>query len=206
MKLNNLFLTSVSALLLSVAGANAMTIRPFVGATMGLGGVKYSSSITSIHSMTFPQDFFAFGVEAGAKFGEYTKIYNGGFSLNFDKTTYSHITDTFTDEKEAKSDLMGASLMYDNYFRISGDKTSRIDFVLGAGLGEVQLHWVSLEPGLEFDDDKISSMAFAFKTGLDFELTKHITLSAMARALVPTRTAYYTHTNYIVGGAVKYLF
>lgn len=207
MKLNNLFLTSVSALLLSVAGANAMTIRPFVGATMGLGGVIYSSAakdLQTLNSFDFPNDFFVFGVETGARFGEYNKIYNGGFSLNFDKSTKSNVTDTFSDAKRAEFDLMDLSATYDNYIRISGDKASRIDLVLGAGIGESN-YKIDYVDAL-VNDEKTYSMSFVLKAGMDFELTKHITLSAMARMFLPTRSAYYMDTTYIVGGAIKYLF
>lgn len=207
MKLNNLFLTSVSALLLSVAGANAMTIRPFVGATMGLTGAVYTSAAkdaSMINTFDLPNDFFTFGIEAGARFGEYTKIYNGGLSLNFDKTTYSNVSNKFTNEKLEKFDLMGFSATYDNYIRISGDKASRIDLVLGAGLAEFGHHTDFVDPA--FEDTTMYSMAFALKAGLDFELTKHISLSAMTRMFIPTRSAYDMDINYIVGGAVKYLF
>ena len=200
-------LTSISALLMSVAGANAMEYRPFIGASMGLGGVKYSSEMDNFARSVdadLPTDFFAFGFEAGTRFGAYSKIYNGGITLNFDMTTSSEIEDKFTSAKYGEISTLAMSATYDNYFRLSGDKKSRIDLVLGAGLGTMNYDIDYKAPAAS--DETVYSPMFAFKAGLDFELTKNITLSAVTRLFTPTRSHYDVDTHYIVGGAVKYLF
>ena len=206
MKTKFLF-TGISALLMSVAGANAMEYRPFIGASMGLGGVKYSSEMDNFARVVeadLPTDFFAFGFEAGARFGAYSKIYNGGVTLNFDMTTSSDIENKFTSAKYGEISTLAISATYDNYFRLSGDKTSRIDLVLGAGLGTMNYDIDYKAPATS--DTTVYSPMFAFKAGLDFELTKNITLSAVTRLFAPTRSHYAADTQYFVGGAVKYLF
>jgi len=204
----NLFLTSIGAILFSVAGANALEYRPFVGASMGLSGLKYSNAIEDfarLNTADLPSDFFTFGFETGVRFGEYSKIYNGGVTLNLDMTTASDITDLFTSVKYGKIKTLALSATYDNYLRISGDKTSRIDLVLGAGLGTMNYD-INYEASTGLPSEKVYSPMFAFKAGLDFELTKHITLSAVTRLFVPTRSGYDAHIQYNAGGAVRYVF
>ena len=200
-------LTSLSALLMSVAGANAMEYRPFVGVSLGLGGLKYSSEMDDFArtvNADLPTDFFAFGFEAGTRFGSYSQIYNGGVTVNVDMTTASDIENQFTSAKYGEINTLAMSATYDNYFRLSGDKTSRIDLVLGVGLGTMNYDIDYKAPATS--DETVYSPMFAFKAGLDFELTKHITLSAFGRLFTPTRSHYDVDTHYIVGGAVKYMF
>lgn len=202
----NLFLTSVCAVLLSVAGANAMEYRPFVGATMGISDLKYSSETEhATRGIDLPEDFFAFGIEAGARFGGYNDIYNGGVSVNFDMTDSQKIRTKFTDVNLGKLSTLAMSATYDNYFRLSGDKTSRIDAVLGAGMG-VMNYDADFKSAVPIEDETKYSTMFAFKAALDFELTKDITLSAQTRLFVPTRSHYEANVQYVVGGAVKYMF
>jgi len=199
-----LVLTSIGAVLLSLAGANATEYRPFVGLTMGVAGLGYSSEIDDIKTIDFPSDFFAFGIEGGARFGGYNDIYNGGVSLNIDMTDTQKIRNKFVDTTIAKINTLAMSATYDNYLRLSGDKTSRIDLVLGAGLGAMNYHIDYKDAAT--DDTTMYSTMLAFKAGLDFELTKNITLSAQTRLFVPTRSHYAVDTQYIAGGAVKYVF
>ena len=204
----NLFLTGLGAILLSVTGANAMEYRPFVGATMGVSDINFSKGtddFARINQLDFPTDFFAFGIEGGTRFGGYNDIYNGGVSLNIDMTDSQKIRKKFADTSVAKINTFEMSATYDNYIRISGDKTSRIDFVLGAGMGVMDYN-IDYKHTITKDDETIYSTMFAFKTGLDFELTKNITLSAQARMFVPTRGHYKIDAQYIFGGAVKYMF
>ena len=201
-------LTSLSALLISVAGASAMEYRPFIGASMGFSGLKYSGEMDNFARGTnadLPTDFFAFGFEAGTRFGAYSQIYNGGVTLNVDMTTASDIENKFTSLKYGEISTLAMSATYDNYIRLSGDKTSRIDLVLGAGLGTMKYEIDYSKINGLYDDEEYSPM-FAFKAGLDFELTKHITLSAVTRLFVPTRSHYAADTQYIIGGAIKYMF
>ena len=202
---SNIILSSAVAVLVSVAGANAMEYRPFVGATIGLQGSVYSDSAKDIeraNHMDLPTDFFMFGVESGVHFGEYNQIYNGGFTLHATKTTYSKAQDKFSDKRFASLDLFNLSASYDNYIRISGDKASRIDLVLGVGFGMMAFH-ADVSGG---DSETRWSVAPEFKAGMDFELTHNVTLSANARAIIPTRSDYEYDMSYIVGGTVKYVF
>ena len=204
----NLFLTSLGAILFSVAGANALEYRPFVGASLGLSGLKYSNAIETAalnNTADLPSDFFAFGLETGVRFGGYSKIYNGGITFNVDMTTASDIDDLFSSVKYGEIRTVGLSATYDNYLRLSGDKTSRIDLVLGAGFGTMNYE-IDYEATTGLPDEKVYSPMFAFKAGLDFELTKNVALSAVSRLFVPTRSGYDMHIQYVVGGAVKYLF
>ena len=203
MKSNMLF-TSMAALLVTTA-ANAATIKPFVGATMGLQGIIYTDKTedaAKANSLDLPKDFVAFGLEGGFRFGAHSAIYNGGVTVSVDKTTDSNVEDKFTDHKMAGLDMFYASATYDNYIRLSGDKARRIDLVLGAGLGAMNYH---LDPKVG-DSETIWSAVSAFKIGLDFELTQHLTLSANTRVFVPARPHYIAESTYIVGGAVKYIF
>lgn len=205
---NTLVLTSLSALLISVAGANAMEYHPFVGATMGISVLDYSNAMDNAAlamRVDLPSDFFTFGIEGGTRFGGYNQIYNGGVSLNFDMSDSERIYDTFSNTKEGKITTYTFSGTYDNYLRLSGDKTSRIDLVLGAGMGMMN-YAIDAESYADFYGDTKYSTMFAFKAGLDFELTKSVTLSAQARLFVPTREHYAIDTQYIFGGAVKYMF
>ena len=199
-----LILTSLSALLISIAGAKAMEYRPFIGATIGMSGLGYSGATNDAAlaaTMDLPSDFFTYGIEGGIRLGGYNQIYNGGISMNFDFTNSEKISDTFSNEKLGELKAFAISATYDNYLRLSGDKTSRIDLVLGAGVGVM-----NYDMGLEDYGENAYSTTLAFKAGLDFELTKHITLSAQGRFFVPTRAHYAVDTNYIIGGAVKYMF
>ena len=194
-----------AALLVSGAGANAMEYRPFVGATMGIQGILYDNAFEDATAGSYlPKDFIAFGIEGGARFGSYDKIYNNGFSVNVDTTDREKISDKFTDETYAKIRSTSLSATYDNFIRISGDKMKRIDLVLGAGMGAMNYHLDSHVAGV--DDETRWSTDFAFKAGLDFELSKNLTLSATMRWLVPTRDHYEVASTYIAGGAVKYVF
>ena len=59
-------LTGIAALLTSVAGANALEFRPFVGATMGLQGVFYSDDAKDLERadhIDLPTSLFTFGIE-----------------------------------------------------------------------------------------------------------------------------------------------
>ena len=202
---SKIMLTSVAALLVSVAGANAMEYRPFVGATMGLQGAVYSNDAKDMERamhIDMPTDFFVFGIESGVRAGGYNQIYNGGLTLSATKSTYSKVQDKYTDDRFASADMFNISASYDNYIRISGDKASRIDLVLGAGLGMMAYH---IDP-VGADSSTKWSFAPELKAGMDFELTHNVTLSATARAIIPTRSGYEMDMSYIVGGAVKYVF
>lgn len=194
-------LLGASAVVLSVAAANATELKPFVGIGMGIQGVVYDNVIEDNPDSYAPKDFIAFGIEGGARFGDYNKIYNGGFSVNIDTTDTEKESKKFTNEQVAKIKTTSMTATYDNYIRISGDKAKRIDLVLGAGLGAMNYHYEK-----DNIDDTIWSTAFAFKTGLDFELTKSLTLSATVRWLLPTREHYGIAASYIAGGAIKYSF
>ena len=193
----NLFLTSSAAVLLSLTAANAVEFNPFIGANMGIAGTNYSNEAEDLYAVAdLPSDFFAFGIEGGVRFGDYNKIYNGGVTLNLDMTDKEKIREKFSDTKLANIKTFAMSATYDNYLRLSGDKTSRIDLVLGAGLGTMNYKI----------DDTVYSPTFAFKAALDFGLTRNIILSAQTRLFVPTRSHYDIDTQYIVGGAIKYQF
>ena len=194
----------VSALMVSVAGASATEYKPFVGLTMGIQGVFYDGGMKDAE-IDLPKDFIAFGIETGTRFGSYNKIYNGGVSVNIDTTNTEKITNKFSNVEYAKIKTTTLSATYDNYLRLSGDKAKRIDFVLGAGLGAMNYHIDDVDP---VESDKtVWSTSLAFKAGLDFELTKNITLSANMRVFVPTRDKHYgVETSYIAGGAIKYVF
>ena len=199
---SHIMLTSAAALLVSVAGANAVELRPFAGVNMGIQRAVYSDSAKDMEralAIDLPSDFFAFGIEGGVRAGAYNDIYNGGLNLSVTKTTYSKIENKFTDTRFASADMFNISTTYDSFIRISGDKASRIDLVLGAGLGAMAIHDDS-------SDDTTWSFAPEIKVGMDFELTHNVTLSANARMFIPTRNDYMTDMSYIFGGTVKYLF
>lgn len=201
----NFVLTSAAAVLLSVAGADALEFRPFVGATMGLEGALYSGSAKTMertNRIDLPTDFFAFGIETGVRAGDYNDIYNGGITVSATKSTYSSVQEKYADHRIASSDLFNISATYDNFIRISGDKENRIDLVLGAGVGTMAYH---IDPVGASSETKWS-FAPELKAGMDFELTKNFTLSANIRALMPTRPHYEFDVTYIVGGGVKYMF
>lgn len=202
---SQILLTSMTVLLASVAGANALEMKPFVGLNLGLQEVTYTDhakDIERLQHIDFPSDFFSFGLDAGVRAGSYDRIYNGGVSLSVTKTTSSSVQQKYTEKSVADVDLFHISATYDNYLRISGDKASRIDLVLGAGAGTMAYH-VDPKAG-----DSTTKWSFApeFKVGLDFELSKHFILSANSRILLPVRNRYETNTTYIVGGGVKYVF
>lgn len=202
---SQILLTSMAVLLASVAGANALEMKPFVGLNLGLQEVTYTDHAKDIERtrhIDFPSDFFSFGFDAGVRAGSYNRIYNGGVSLSVTKTTTSSIQQKYTEKREADVDLFHISATYDNYLRISGDKASRIDLVLGAGAGTMAYH---VDP-VAGDSTTKWSFAPEFKVGLDFELSKHFILSATSRVLLPVRNRYETNTTYIVGGGVKYVF
>ena len=203
---SNILLTSLAGLLV-ISGVNAMQIKPFVGATMGFQGVSYSNEMEKIMreaQADLPDDFFTYGIEGGVRFGEHNKIYNGGISLNADATSAGNIENKFTNAKLADVTTFNLSATYDNYFRISGDKIKRIDLVMGAGFGTMNYD-INFKDAMT-KDETIYSPTVAFKLGLDFELTKYLTLSATTRLFLPTRSHYDIETTYVVGGAVKYMF
>ncbi|MBR5904543.1 MAG: outer membrane beta-barrel protein [Alphaproteobacteria bacterium] len=197
-------LTGLAVLSATTISANATTIKPFVGATMGIQEAFYSDDAKDFERaahIDLPTDFFTFGLEAGARFGEHSQIYNYGFSLNVDKTTYSEIRNKFSDNTSAKVDTISYSATFDNYIRLKEHK--HIDLVLGVGLGTMAYHMDA--DNYIYDTTKYSFMP-VLKAGLDFELTNNITLSAMTRIFIPTRSDYEVSTTLIIGGAVKYMF
>ena len=204
---SKILLTSIAALSLT-ATANAAEYQPFVGLSLGMQSAKYSraaedyvSSITS----DLPSDFFNIGIEGGFRFGEYDEIYNGGMTVALDFTTNSSIENRFTNVKAANINVAHLSALYDNYLRLSGDKEKRIDLVLGVGLGVMNYHINAKDP-LLFHGETIYSGTVAFKAGLDFELTKSVTLSTNVRVFTPVRSHYAADVTYIAGGAIKYKF
>lgn len=202
---SKIILTSISALLVSVAGANAFEYRPFVGVSMGIQGAAYSDDaedLERVAAIDLPTDFFAFGIETGVRAGAYDDIYNGGITLSATKTTYSKVQQKYVEDKAGDEDLFNIAVTYDNYIRISGDKASRIDLVLGAGFGAMAYHYDAKGTG----SNTVWSFAPEFKAGLDFGLTQSVILSANFRAILPTRDHYEFDMSYIAGGAVKYLF
>ena len=80
----------------------------------------------------------------------------------------------------------------------------RIDLVLGAGVGVMNYHLDSQVAAAS--DETAWSTTIVAKAGLDFELTKNLTLSATMRWLIPTREHYNVAASYIAGGAIKYMF
>ena len=202
---SNIVLTSAAALLVSVAGASALEYRPFVGLSMGIQGAIYSSDAKDIEraaNIDFPKDFFAFGVVGGVRAGGYEDIYNGGITLSATKSTYSKVQKKYVDIRAASADLFDISVSYDNYIRISGDKANRIDLVFGAGMGAAAYHMDPVKGG----SDTVWSFAPELKIGMDFELTKSITLSATFRTIFPTNPNHNLNASYFAGGSVKYLF
>ena len=200
-----ILLTSMTALLATFAGANALEYNPFVGATMGIQGALYSDDAKDMeraNHIDLPTDFFAFGLEAGVRAGSHDRVYNGGITLGATKSTYSKVEHKYSDKRVASTDLLNISATYDNYIRVSGDKARRIDLVLGAGAGVMAYH---TDP-IDADDETVWSFAPEFKIGMDFELTKHISLSANFRTFVPMRDHYAMEGSYIAGGAFKYIF
>lgn len=203
----NLFLTGLGTLLLSLTGANAVEYHPFIGATMGVTDLGYSSeadNFARISGIDYPSDFFSFGLESGFRFGDYDKIYNGGVTLNIDMTDTQKIRAKFSNAKFADTRTFAMSATYDNYLRLSGDKTSRIDLVLGAGIGTMNYD-IDFESPI-MSDKTVYSPMFAFKAALDFELTHNVILSAQARMFAPTRAHYDIDMQYIFGSAIKYQF
>ena len=203
----NLFLTGLGTVLLSLTGANAVEYHPFIGATMGVADLGYSSEADNsarVNGIDNPSDFFSFGIEGGVRFGNYNEIYNGGVTLNIDMTDTQKIRDKFSNAKFADTRTFAMSATYDNYLRLSGDKTSRIDLVLGAGIGTMNYD-IDFESPI-MSDKTIYSPMFAFKAALDFELTHNVILSAQARMFAPTRSHYDINAQYIFGGAIKYQF
>lgn len=199
-----LLLMGTSALALSVAGANATEYRPFVGVAMGVQGIIYDDAIEDSAPYYLPKDFIAFGIEGGMRFGSYDKIYNGGFSVNINTSDSEKVSNKFTNETYAKVKTTAISATYDNFIRVSGNKAKRIDLVLGAGAGVMNYHIDSETAAAK--DETAWSTALAFKAGLDFELTKNLTISANMRWFVPTREHYDIAASYIAGGAIKYVF
>lgn len=202
---SKIFLTGIAAIMASVAGASAVEYHPFIGATMGFTGADYSKEADNkarLYEIDLPTDFFSYGIEAGVRFGAHDEIYNGGITLNMDKTSGEKIAEKFMDLSVGKLHTLVMSATYDNYIRISGDKKSRIDMVLGAGVGSMNyvFDWK------EDPNETVYSPLFAFKAGLDFELTDYITLSATGRLFTPTRSHYAMDTHYILGGGVKFVF
>ena len=201
---SKILLMGASAIMLSAAGASATEYRPFVGVAMGIQGLIYDDAIEDNAIYYLPKDFVTFGIEGGARFGSYDKIYNGGFSVNIDTSDSEKVTNKFTNEEYAKIKTTALTATYDNFIRISGDKAKRIDLVLGAGMGAMNYHLDSQTATR--GDETAWSTEFAFKAGLDFELSKNLTLSATMRWFVPTREHYNVATTYIAGGAIKYAF
>lgn len=205
MKISSI-LTGVSALVLSVAGANAETIKPFAGLTLGLQGVGYSDEADGLskqNAYSLPNDYINFGIEGGIRFGEYNEIYNGGLTVAVDFSDVAKIGKTFSEAQVGKLYTRALSMTYDNYIRISGDKSSRIDLVLGVGAGETY-YKLTFDNGLS--GHSMYSPSFVFKAGMDFELSEHFILSGVARLFTPTSSHYYFDTQYIVGGGIKYVF
>lgn len=200
---SNILLVGMSAIMATSAGANALEYRPFVGVTMGIQGAYYDNAVKS-HDIDLPKDFIAFGIEGGTRFGSYNDIYNGGLTLNIDTTGTEKITEKLTDVQQGKIKTTTLTTTYDNYIRLSGDKIKRIDLVLGAGVGAMNYHFDDNNPLAK--DETVWSTSLAFKAGLDFELTKNVTLSATMRVFVPTRGHYAIETSYLAGGAIKYVF
>ena len=201
---SNMLLIGASAIVLSMAGSNATEYRPFIGLTMGVQGLIYDDAIEDNAPYYLPKDFITFGIEGGMRFGSYDKIYNGGFSVNINTSDSEKVSYKFTNETYAKLKTTTLTTTYDNFIRISGNKAKRIDLVLGAGVGAMNYHRDSQIATAE--DETAWSTALAFKAGLDFELTKNLTLSANMRMFVPTREHYNIAASYVAGGAIKYIF
>ena len=196
---SNILLTSMAALLVTTT-ANATTIKPFVGATLGIQGAVYSDDAkdkSRAEHFDLPEDFIAFGLEGGMRFGEYNKIYNGGVTLAAKISTRGKVEDKFSDATLTRVNYSEIYGTYDNYIRLSGDKMKRIDLVLGIGGGVMSYH---------AEDETIWSITPAFKIGVDFEINKHITLSAETLIFTPYRNDYLVEGSYITGGAIKYVF
>ena len=197
-------LIGMSALLVSGMGANAMEYKPFIGLTSGIQGVFYDNDFEDQNrGIDLPKDFLAIGLETGARFGSYQSIYNGGFTISADTSTKQSAETKISNDTVAHIKTTEFAATYDNYIRISGDKIKRIDLVLGGGLGAMNYH---IDYAASDKDETIWSTAIVFKIGADFELTKHLTLSAMSRVFIPTRNHYAAESEYIAGGAIKYVF
>lgn len=203
----NILLTGMAAVMATAGMANAQEYRPFVGATIGLQGIEYADATNTNARYSYwdlPDDFMSFGLEAGVRVGQHDQIYNGGVTVNVDFSSESDIEQKFSHIKVADLETFNLTATYDNYIRLSGDKAKRIDLVLGIGGGTMNYRLHTISP--LYPDETVYSPVVALKVGVDFELTKNLTLSANTRVFVPTRDNYSIESTYIVGGAVKWLF
>ncbi|MBQ8686772.1 MAG: hypothetical protein IJ517_03355 [Alphaproteobacteria bacterium] len=166
--MKKLFLTTG---LLSILSVPAMAeVKWFVGGGLGYETPVFSDLVDDLIDDHFYKDnsgALSFNLTGGMRFGEYNKIYNGGFSA-----TFSYMSDLGKLKEDYNNpyymdvtlDFSTFYFTYDNYIRVSGDSKYRTDFVASIGLG---MGWMSedLQSGSYYESFEDDGMLFVMKFG-----------------------------------------
>ena len=182
--------------ILIFSNANAVEIKPFIGANISLNNVVWSSEIYGFRNdgLYMPEYFFGLGAEAGAVL-KTDGIYNPGLTL-----AYDYIFNSSADIKYPASEVFSSvetgfssiSGTFDNYIRYSGDDPHRADLVLGIGLANiterVEIRYTSYGKNLGLNDNKGTDDGtfVVLKLGTNFQVSDKIGFYVNGRIFVPT--------------------
>lgn len=181
------------------AGANQdSNINWFVGGNAAIGNILWSDEVTDLLSpIELAESNFGLGAEAGVRIGNQDKIYNLGFTFNYDylfnaaadipspyDSIFSEITTGFS----------AISASFDNYIRINAEEGKRSDLVLGLGYARATERF-SMETtaygqanGFYSSSTSDDGDTVVFKIGINSQLTDTIDWNAGLRAFVPTNS------------------
>ena len=182
--------------ILTFSNANAVEIKPFIGANLAITSVSWSNTLNDLKQIgiDMPTSFFGLGAEAGAVI-KTDGIYNPGITLAYDYIFNSSANikypanEVFSSLETGLSSISGT---FDNYIRVSGDNPHRADLVLGIGLagiterGEVRFTSYGKSIGLNDEKGTDDGTFVVLKLGTNVQLSDKIDLYLNTRYFIPT--------------------
>lgn len=191
------FLVASILAMTTVCGANAGSISlndAYLGMELGMGFISYED-ISGEALKYVPNSAFLLGFDLGAKFLPLESTWNPGISLNYNLSFPTEPEKSITKQKPSYTFwTIGAD--FDNYFALGNNAKpeDRTDFVFGLGIHSIT---TSVSGGGANGSD--SSMALAFKLGIDQGISEDLKFVARLHYFIPTEEGVSSFTKLSIG-------
>ena len=232
--MKKIVLTSLSALMMSVAAAGAADTcrkcgdqyKVFFGARAGIAKIAYDDAFSGLIvsgllfgdtnpdktvRISFPEYDTTLRMECGMRFGEYKSIWNGGFTISGEKTMGKE-ADVMVGQHASMpavaemlvKDLKGSTSIFSATFDNYIRLNKSMENRLDLVIG-VGLADIETNVKLYGVGLSLQSHAAALRAGLDLELTENISMTVGARMYVPV-TGQVVDSVCTFTGGFKFLF
>lgn len=190
-------LTASLLAITATTAANAASISlndAYLGMELGMGFISWTD-VSGEALKYVPTNAFLFGFDLGAKFLPLERVWNPGVSINYNLSFPTEPEKSVTRQKPSYNFwTLGAD--FDNYFAVANRRNpaNRTDLVAGLGIHSIT---TSVTGGGMNDSD--TSMALAFKFGLDQGITDDMKFVARLHFFIPTEEGMDSFTKLSVG-------